>query len=194
MPMPVLETPRLRIRPLTLEDLELCHRLYEDIAWNDPLESEAANREQRRQWLEWSLSNDEQLEQLQQPPYGERAVELRSGSFVGLVGLVPLLAPGDPSGANGAVSAGGLSAEVGLFWAISPLHQRRGYASEAASSLIEYAFCELGIARILAGTSHSNLASIGVMRRLGMRIEYPARPEPSWFQVLGVLDAQASMS
>src|SRR4051812_1559936 len=41
--------------------------------------------------------------------------------------------------------------------------------------------------RIVAATEHDNLASIGVMRRLGMRIERNPDPEPHWFQTVGVL-------
>ena len=50
--------------------------------------------ERRDQWLEWTVAGYAQLADLNQPPYGERAVERRSdGELVGLVGLVPCLAP-----------------------------------------------------------------------------------------------------
>jgi RimJ/RimL family protein N-acetyltransferase len=47
----------------------------------------------------------------------------------------------------------------------------RGYATEAAEGLMEYAFLELGLHRIQASTSSDNLDSYRVMERLGMRRE-----------------------
>ena len=77
--------------------------------------------------------------------------------------------------------------EVGLYWSVVPEQQRRGYATEAASALVDYAFETLRLARILATTDYDNSASIGVMRKLGMRIERNPLPEPEWLQIVGVL-------
>ena len=55
--------------------------------------------------------------------------------------------------------------------------------------MIDHGFAELGLARIVATTERDNLASIAVMRRLGMRVEQNPLPEPHWFQVVGWLDA-----
>jgi len=49
----------------------------------------------------------------------------------------------------------------------------------------------LHLARVVATTERENVASIGVMRRLGMRVEENLQPEPAWFQVVGVLAAGA---
>jgi RimJ/RimL family protein N-acetyltransferase len=192
--MPRLETERLNIRSCTMDDLEACHRLYLDIEWADKTASDSENRERRRKWLEWTVRNYEELARLRQPPYGERVVELRTANqFAGLVGLVPLLKPFAQL-----VCFGGLapelapfSAEVGLFWAITPTLQRRGIATEAAGAMIDYAFETLRLGRILAGTEYDNVASIAVMRRLGMRIERNPYPVPEWFQIHGVLERTA---
>jgi RimJ/RimL family protein N-acetyltransferase len=192
MHIPVLESERLTIRPLALEDVDACHRLYSEIGWNHPAESDATHRARRARWVEWSVLNYTQLAQLQQPPYGERAVIDKTGTFVGLVGLVPLLAPFAQLPALGAATHARYSAEVGLFWAVSPAAQRRGYATEAARTLIAYAFGELQLSRILAGTDRDNLASAAVMRRLGMRVEHNPQPEPSWFQLVGMLEYDAA--
>jgi RimJ/RimL family protein N-acetyltransferase len=185
--LPLLMTSRLEIRPLRPEDAQACHRLYTEIGWNDPRRSDADNFQLRRQWVEWSAVNHAQLAQLRQPPYGERAVVAADGgAFVGPVGLVPLLAP---FGQLANAQAARFTPEVGLFWAISPNAQRRGYATEAARALIVFAFDELRLARVMATTEHDNLASIAVMKRLGMRIERNALRDPPWFQVVGTLDA-----
>jgi RimJ/RimL family protein N-acetyltransferase len=72
---------------------------------------------------------------------------------------------------------------------VDPAHRRRGYAREAARALIDHAFDQLRLRRVVATTSHDNTASQAVMRSLGMRIEHNPLPEPAWFQVVGVLEA-----
>jgi RimJ/RimL family protein N-acetyltransferase len=189
--MPMLETERLIIRPCKMDDLEVCHRLYLDIGWPDRKASDFENRERKRKWLEWTVRNYEELARLQQPPYGERAVELKNtNQFAGLVGLVPMLKPFAHLACFGGLSpeSAPFSAEIGLFWAITPTLQRRGIATEAARAVITYAFGTLRLGRILAGTEYANISSIGVMRRLGMRIERNQHSVPEWFQVHGVLE------
>jgi RimJ/RimL family protein N-acetyltransferase len=187
--LPRLTTSRLEIRPLTSDDAHSCHQLYTEIGWNDGQGSEADHFEQRRQWVEWSALNHVQLARLLQPPYGERAVIAAAAGFVGLVGLVPLLAPFAQLRSLGSDACARFTAEVGLFWAISPGAQRQGYATEAARALIDFALQELHLARIVATTEYDNLASIAVMQRLGMRIERNPHSDPPWFQVVGVLEA-----
>ena len=120
-------------------------------------------------------------------PYGERGIALdESGRLVGLVGLVPALGPFGllPSWPE---PGSRFVPEVGLYWAVAPAFRRRGIAAEAAAVLVDHAFTELGLARLVATTERENLASIGVMRRLGMRVEENPEPEPAWFQVVGIL-------
>jgi RimJ/RimL family protein N-acetyltransferase len=46
--------------------------------------------------------------------------------------------------------------------------------------------------RLIATTEHSNAASIGVMRRLGMEVQRNPDAQWEWFQTVGVLfDASA---
>ena len=189
--IPELRTQRLRIRRLTMADLEPCHTLYLETGWADPACSEADHRERRRAWLEWTVRSYDELLALTQPPYGERAISLQpTGEFVGLVGLVPLLAPFAQLPAFGAMSDAKFEPAVGMFWSIRPAHQRSGYATEAAAALATWALANLNLARLVAGTDRDNVASIGVMRRLGMRIEVNSYPEPRWFQVVGILEGR----
>jgi ribosomal-protein-alanine N-acetyltransferase len=192
--MPILETARLLIRPFVMEDLPNVHRLL-DIELHDAAlhADKMGSMAERAAWLQWSVLNYVQLAKLYQPPYGDRAAVLKSsGQLVGICGFVPCLAPfellpgfspGDSSGRSGRYSP-----EIGLFYAISPSQRRQGYASEAAQALVDYAFEHLHIKRVVATTDHDNVASLGVMRKLGMRIEKNPRPEPSWLQVVGVVE------
>jgi RimJ/RimL family protein N-acetyltransferase len=186
--MPVLETERLRIRPFVMDDLEAAHHLLDHDAWQT-----GQTLAQREAWLRWAVLNYDALAGLYQPPYGDRAlVQKSSGRLIGAVGLVPCLGPfgllralgGSPvdPGARRNVP------EVGLFWAVASAHRGKGFATEAARALIDYAFTTLNLRRIVATTEFPNTASQAVMRRLGMRVESNPLAEPVWFQVAGVLE------
>jgi RimJ/RimL family protein N-acetyltransferase len=78
---------------------------------------------------------------------------------------------------------------MGLFWAVATAHQRNGYAAEAATALIGVAFTQWHVPRIFATTTEfTNTASIGVMRRLGMRLDQNPEPAPFFLQAVGILD------
>jgi len=188
MLLPTLNTDRLTIRPLTANDLWVCHQLYLDTRWADKGLTNEGNLQIRRSWLDWTIRNYTELDRLNQPPYGDRAVEFReNGRLIGLVGLVPLLAPFAQLPSFGSQVDPPFSAEVGLFWMISPAMQGRGFATEAARALVSYAFDVLKLGRIMAGTGYDNLASIAVMRKLGMKIERNPFPSPAWFETTGIL-------
>jgi RimJ/RimL family protein N-acetyltransferase len=169
-----LTTERLVVRELADDDLAVVEELFGP---------------GHATWLRWTVLGYEELERLRQPPYGERAVELREpGDVVGVAGFVPALAPFGllPSWPEAGVRR---RPEVGLFYQLLPNRRGHGYATEAARALVDYAFTELRLARLVATTTHENEASIGVMRRLGMRIERNPAPDPPWFQVVGVAEA-----
>lgn len=197
MEVPPLTTERLLIRPLVMADLDAVHRVYDDIAatsptgwpsWAEASSGDVTTRLDRQRWLHWTTLTYGELARLHQPPYGDRGIELRqTEELIGVCGFVPCL---DVFGQVPALSAGspGLaSTEFGLYWAIAPAHQRRGYATEAGRAMIEYAFGELRLHRVIATTTYENAASIGVMRKLGMRIERNPFPDPPWLQVVGLL-------
>jgi len=189
--MPILETQRLIIRPLAMDDLQDIHRILDvelaEVNWGH---DETKVMDERRQWLHWTVMSYEQLAKLYQPPYGERAIVRKSsGQLLGAVGYVPCLMPFEqlPS-LRTEDGARPHTAEFGLYWAISPAHQRQGYAAEAARAMIDDAFDALKLKRIVATTTYDNAASMGVMRKLGMRIEKNSLSEPLWFQVVGILE------
>jgi RimJ/RimL family protein N-acetyltransferase len=88
--------------------------------------------------------------------YGFWAVEEKvTGRVVGSVILKPL--PGWP--------------EIEVGWHFARHAWGKGYATEAARSVLEYGFTELGLKRIVAVVFPENDRSIAVTRRLGMRHE-----------------------
>jgi RimJ/RimL family protein N-acetyltransferase len=198
MRMPVLETARLTIRPLVMDDLQAIHRILDVELADAELGSETVTSvDQRAEWLQWSVWNYEQLARLYQPPYGDRAIVLKAtGEVIGACGCVPSFGPfhqlpgfGAPPVAHGAALN---LPQFGLFYAVSTGHQRRGYAPEAARALIDYGFGQLDLQRIVATTTYGNAASIRVMEKLGMRIERNPHADPEWFQVVGILDNPAA--
>jgi [ribosomal protein S5]-alanine N-acetyltransferase len=191
----ILETSRLIIRPFAPDDLHTIHRIL-DLTFGDGskiADEEALN--ERRSWLEWSRLSAEWLPRMFQPPYGDRAVVLkRTNEVIGAVGLVPCFDVFEqiPGLSRGGPPSTLRVAEFGLFWAIDPDQQRQGYATEAAQALIDFAFQQLRIKRLIATTEHDNAASIGVMRKLGMTIAQNPLPDPPWLQTVGILEHLAS--
>lgn len=185
--MPVLETERLIVRPLVMEDLSAIHQLLDHEAWQT-----GKSLAEREHWLRWTVMNYIELANLYQPPYGERAVALKStGEVVGSVGLVQSYGPfailpsfgghtADPEGRK-------FEPAMGLFWATRTGHQKNGYAAEAARAVIDFLFSDFNLRRVVATTEYDNLASQAVMRKLGMSVERNPFKEPEWFQVVGVL-------
>lgn len=71
------------------------------------------------------------------------------------------------------------AAEVG--WRLARPAWGKGYASEAASASLRYAFAELGVEEVVSFTATTNLRSERVMRRIGMvrvrEFDHPVLPE-----------------
>lgn len=192
-----LETSRLIIRAFQPADLNAIHRIL-DLTFGDgsKIDDEEALAE-RRSWLEWSRLSAEWFPKMFQPPYGDRAVVLKSSNeVIGAVGLVPCFDVFEqiPSLQREGSPRAYRVTEMGLFWAIDPDYQRQGFATEAAQALIVFAFRQLRAKRLIATTEYDNTASIGVMRKLGMTIAKNPFPDPPWLQVVGILANPADES
>ncbi len=190
-----METSRLFIRPFLPADHPVIHRILDQTFGDGSKVGDPEALQERRSWLQWSMLSQEWFPKLHQPPYGDRAIVLQAnGQLIGSVGYVPMLdLYGQiPQLAHSHSSPNLTQTEFGLFWVIDPDHQRQGYATEAAAAMIEHAFTELHLARIIATTEYDNLASQAVMRRLGMQILRNPLSSPAWLQVVGVLTNQAA--
>ena len=191
----ILETSRLIIRPFVRDDLLVIHRILDQTFGNGGRIDNEAALEERRSWLEWQILNQEWFPKLRQPPYGDRAISLKTSSqLIGSIGYVPCLDSFEqiPDLSPSSQPSEYNTTEFGLFWVIDPKHQRQGYATEAAQTMVEYAFKRLRVKRIIATTEYSNVASQNVMRKIGMRLTRNPLPEPSWLQVVGALENRGS--
>ncbi len=95
MRVPPLETERLLIRPFIMDDLDAIHQLLDiDLMTAEFGNEGASTRDQREQWLRWTIASYEELARLNQPPYGDRAVVLKqTQQFIGACGFVPSFGP-----------------------------------------------------------------------------------------------------
>lgn len=91
---------------------------------------------------------------------------------------IAVLTDGTAIGICGLVKRAELD-DVDLGYAIASQHAGKGYASEAASAVIQYAREDLGLERIVALTVMENGGSRIVLERIGMRLERIWRPAGS---------------
>jgi [ribosomal protein S5]-alanine N-acetyltransferase len=186
MKLPLLETERLVLRPFTSDDLDDLYRIIDCDCFGSRSPDDEAAKRRRKEWLEWNRLGYEQQARLGHPPYGDRAVTLKSnGRLIGVCGFVPSFGPfrrlldGDECCTLN-------SPELGLFYAVAGEHRRQGFATEAAAALMQFAFSTLRVGRIVATTERENEASLGVMRRLRMTVH--TNTEPGWPEIVGCRD------
>lgn len=147
MIQPVLHTPRLHLQPLGENHVAALHPIWGDpeVIWwghhRDPGETAA--------FVEQVLQRD-------RPPGTGWWIVLDRDRHeaVGDVVLQPVPRPTN---------------ELEVGWHLARASWRRGYATEAARALIEFAFGPLGFELLVADIAPHNTASIAVAERLGMQ-------------------------
>lgn len=150
----MLDTERLRLRPLTADDTEalLSYRGDPEVCRYlpfDPMDAAEIARRLEEQWFRTELHEDGEHVTL--------GVERRDTGE--LVGDVILFLRSREHG-NG---------EVG--WVFSPAVAGRGFATEAATRMLDWAFGPVGLRRVIARLDELNVASARLCSRLGMRLE-----------------------
>ena len=96
----------------------------------------------------------------QRAPWSVRAIVRRDDRV--MVGFVNFHGP---PGINDIEADG--AAELG--WTVFPEHRRRGYATETARRLMDWAREEHGVRRFISSTTPDNLPSLRVHEKLGFR-------------------------
>ena len=148
---PVLETSRLLLRELVPDDLDFVAAMLADPEvmryWPRPY-----SREEAEDWVR------RQRERYARDGYGYwLAVERATGRPVGQTGLLTVEVDGVEEAALGYIIHR-------PFW-------RRGFATEAAAAILDYAFGTLGKQRVIAPIRPENEPSLAVARKLGMAPE-----------------------
>jgi RimJ/RimL family protein N-acetyltransferase len=164
MSTPVMETARLRIRPMTVDDAEGMHLVYADEEamrwWSHPPHSsldetraKLAKNAAATDWRAWAITlkgDDTAIGQL-------AAHEKRQGKVI----------------------------EIG--YSLARTHWGKGYAREAVSRLLDLLFREEGNRRVFADTDPDNTGSNNLLQSLGFVREGVLRGE--WETHLGVRDS-----
>jgi ribosomal-protein-alanine N-acetyltransferase len=149
--MHVIETARLVLRQLELDDAEFILELLNEAAFlrfigDKGVRSLADAREYIRQGP---------IESYTRHGFGLYAVCLQDGTPAGICGLV---------------KRDGL-ADVDLGFAFLLRHCSRGYAVESAAAVLAHARRALRLRRIVAITTPENAGSIAVLEKIGLRFE-----------------------
>jgi RimJ/RimL family protein N-acetyltransferase len=149
-----LETSRLTLRPFVESDFDAVYAMRSDpevalYLYQGPLsEEETRSRLERNMALSaWTAEGDW---------LSVAVVERATGLTVGDL-------------AFHWVSERDRTAEVGFVF--DSRHQGKGFATEAARALVEWAFGSGGFHRVIGRTEARNLASARVLEKLGMRLE-----------------------
>jgi len=147
----IIETPRLRLRPLTDADMEP----YLAMAADPEVTRYVSPTPIPRADAEAAATHYRRL--LETKGYGYWAIEVnRSASFAGIILLqnVKFTAAFTPA------------IEVG--WLLPREHWGNGYATEGGRAALGYAFTTMKLDEVVALTAASNIPSQRVMQRLGM--------------------------
>jgi len=147
---PFLETERLILRELTLDDVDSLHEVLGD-PWTMRHYHHPFSRQEVVEWIErWMAS-------YRANRFGLWGLVLKeTGELVGDTGLTWQEVDGQPL------------VEVG--WHVDKRYQRRGLATEAGRASLEYGFGSLGLDRIISLIRPENEPSSRVAEKLGMRV------------------------
>ncbi len=160
----MLETRRLRLRPLTLDDEGDLLPYHADPEIVRYIPWPVRTRELVRAALMKYAGRTRMSETGDGIVLG--IVEKRSGTVIGEMN-VQIASRADAQGEFGYVVARAFA--------------NRGYATEAAAAVLDYAFDALGLHRVSAQIDTRNAASAAVAAKLGMRREAEFR-ENEWFK------------
>jgi RimJ/RimL family protein N-acetyltransferase len=146
-----IETPRLRLRPLTDGDIEPWVALFTDPETTRYVTPVPLGRETAEASFGYYRAA------FAAKGYGWWAAEKKDdAAFAGAIMLQDV----------GFTAAFTPAIEVG--WVLAPNHRGHGYATEGARAALDHAFTAMKLDEVVALTTATNLPSQRVMQRLGM--------------------------
>jgi RimJ/RimL family protein N-acetyltransferase len=148
---PILETPRLALREMSLDDLDFIAAMlaHPEVMRFWP---KCYTRDEAKGWIE------RQQARCAKDGVGYwLAEEKASGQSIGQAGLLIQMVDNRE--------------EIGLGYIIHRPFWRHGFAFEAARASMDYAINKLGRTRVVALVRPENLPSQGLARKLGMNVE-----------------------
>ena len=156
----VIETERLILRRLTVEDAPFMLGLLNEPSWLRFIGDRGVRTldDARRYLLEGPVAMYERL------GFGLYATTLKGDDAA-------------PIGICGLVKRDGLD-DVDIGFALLPKFWGKGYASEAATAVMDYARNVVGLERVVAITSVDNESSARLLEKIGLRFEKVVRLTP----------------
>jgi RimJ/RimL family protein N-acetyltransferase len=152
MAMQVLETERLVLRHVTLDDAAFMLGLVNDPTWLRFIGDRGVRSvDDAREYLRKGI-----LASYAQHGFGLYMTELKDGA--------------QPIGICGLVKRDTLP-DVDVGFALLPQFAGQGYAHEAASAVMAHARQRFGLGRVVAITNPDNHGSIRVLEKIGLKFE-----------------------
>lgn len=152
---PLIETPRLCLRPFKLDDADFILELLNDPAFLQYIGDKGVrNPDEARDYLrKGPLASYDRF------GFGLLRVALKEGTSIGMCGLLKR----------------DTLDHADLGFAFLPRFRAQGYAFESAVAVLAYARAVWGVERVLAIASPDNVASIGLLEKLGFAFERQAQ-------------------
>ncbi|MEM8792069.1 MAG: GNAT family N-acetyltransferase [Pseudomonadota bacterium] len=156
--LPVIETPRLLLRPRRMADLEASLAMDREPGTTDLIEGPWADAAAHEAFVRARIRG----------PYpaglGYWVIARRTQpeEFLGWVLLIPEDATGP---------------EVEIGWRLIRSARGQGFVPEAAANVLAHGFDEVGLTRVIAEIHRDNAPSRRVAEKIGMRIDPEARLE-----------------
>ena len=149
----ILETQRLLLRHLVMDDLETLFALYRDPEIRKYFPEGVLNLDETKEELEWHMNGHPKHPQL-----GLWAtIHKETGKFIGRCGLLPWTIEGQD--------------EVEIAYLLDKNFWHQGLATEAAKGIMEYGFEKLNLSCLICMIDPENVASQKVAERIGMTFE-----------------------
>ncbi|MCP3101605.1 GNAT family N-acetyltransferase [Myxococcus sp. K15C18031901] len=153
--MKVLETQRLRLRGMTLDDAPFVLQLVNEPSWLRFIGDRGVRTLEDAQ----RYVRDVPQASYARHGFGLLRVEALDGTAMGMCGLLKREVLED----------------VDIGFAFFPAYWGQGYAFEAAQAVLAHARQELGLPRVAAIVDPTNASSIKLLERLGFRFARPFR-------------------
>jgi len=151
-----LETDRLVIRRLSLDDTVQLQRVVGQEKVVEYLPENVMTLDEVREAIEWLQSCYQKNTPAKIVKWTLAVVWKETSEVIGWCGLGPL--DFNPE-------------EIEIYYGFSQDFWGRGLATEAAGAVLDYGFERIGVNRIVAVTDPANIGSVRVVEKLGMKFE-----------------------
>jgi ribosomal-protein-alanine N-acetyltransferase len=150
----IVRTPRTILRKLRADDLDDLCRLYADDDIRRFFPEGPLDRDQTKEELDWYVKGGWP----EHPELGLWAtIHRQTNRFIGRCGLIPWIVDNQ--------------VHVEIAYLLAKEFWREGLASEIGAAIVQHAFTELRLNRLIALIDRDNVASIRTAQKLGFQFE-----------------------